>query len=354
MSPAKRSGHSPPGSRARKLTGSGGYSGSPAGPSSAGTSAAGPSPAASPVASPVVPLHPDAPPARGAGPRSRHRADELRRSELAAFLRSRRERITPEEAGLPRGGRRRTPGLRREEVAQLAGVGVTWYTWLEQGRDIHVSEQVLEAVARTLMLDPHERSHLYTLAGAQEQTIEKECQAVVPALQVLLDQLEPYPACVQNARFDVLAFNRCYGRMIGDLESMPFEDRNAIWLAFTHPQWRETMVDWEDAVSRMVGQYRAAMAEHVAEPAWKCLVKRLHQASPEFTEVWDLHEVKTPENRTKRLLNWQVGLLRLDYTHLWLGPRFETRMITYTPADEDTRERLSRLHEIITAAARAV
>lgn len=310
---------------------------------------------------PVVPLHPDgqhAPDdqqvldgqrARDGGRRSRHRADELRRGELAAFLRSRRERITPEEAGLPRGGRRRTPGLRREEVAQLAGVGVTWYTWLEQGRDIRASEQVLDAVARTLMLDPHERSHLYTLAGVQEQTIEKECQSLSPAMQVLLDQLEPYPACVQNARFDVLAFNRCYGQMIGDIEALPFEDRNALWLAFTHPRWRDTMIDWEDAVNRMVGQYRAAMAEHVAEPAWKCLVKRLHQASPEFTEVWDLHEVSTPENRTKRLLNWQVGLLRLDYTHLWLGPRFETRMITYTPADDDTRDRLSTLHEIITS-----
>ena len=297
----------------------------------------------------VIPLHPAAPSAPAADSLSRRRADELRRDELAAFLRSRRERITPEEAGLPRNGRRRTPGLRREEVAQLAGVGVTWYTWLEQGRGIRASEQVLDAVARTLMLDPHERSHLFTLAGAQEQTIEIQCQTLSPALQMLLDQLEPYPACVQNARFDILAFNRCYGRMIGDIEALPFEDRNALWLAFTHPRWRETMVDWQDATYRMVGQYRAAMAEHVAEPAWKCLVKRLHTASPEFTEVWDRHDVKTPENRTKRLLNGLVGLLRLDYTHLWLGPRFETRMITYTPADAETRDRLAELHRIITA-----
>ncbi len=311
------------------------------------------SPPAGPSGGPVVPLHPDPPAPLEEDSRSPHRAGQLRRDELAAFLRSRRERITPEEAGLPRGGRRRTPGLRREEVAQLAGVGVTWYTWLEQGRDIRASEQVLDAVARTLMLDPHEKSHLFTLAGAQEPTIEIQCQALSPAIQVLLDQLEPYPACVQNARFDVLAFNRCYGRMIGDVEALPFEDRNALWLAFTHPRWRETMVDHHDAVCRMVGQYRAAMAEHVAEPAWKCLVKRLHQASPEFTELWDLHEVATPENRTKRLLNWQVGLLRLDYTHLWLGPRFETRMITYTPADDETRERLTRLQEIITADAAA-
>ena len=104
-------------------------------------------------------------------------AADVRRHELAAFLRSRRERITPEQVGLPLSGRRRTPGLRREEVAQLAGVGVTWYTWLEQGRDINASEQVLAAIAATLLLDPYERAHLYTLAGQPEPPIARDCKA---------------------------------------------------------------------------------------------------------------------------------------------------------------------------------
>src|SRR3954468_21758911 len=124
-------------------------------------------------------------------------ADELRRRELAEFLRSRRERISPQQVGVAYSGRRRTPGLRREEVAQLSGVGVTWYTWLEQGRDIRVSEQVLTAIARTLMLDRDERSHLFTLGGASDQSAVKECHAVAPELQATLDKLNPFPACIQ-------------------------------------------------------------------------------------------------------------------------------------------------------------
>src|SRR2546430_7799508 len=118
--------------------------------------------------------------------------DGIRRHELAVFLRSRRERITPLQAGLPAGGRRRTPGLRREEVAQLAGVGVTWYTWLEQGRDIKVSGQVLEAISRTLMLDRDERAHLYTLAGSADAAPRGDCVELTPAVRAMLDKAMPF------------------------------------------------------------------------------------------------------------------------------------------------------------------
>jgi transcriptional regulator with XRE-family HTH domain len=218
--------------------------------------------------------------------------DEQRRKELGAFLRSRREAITPGQVGLPGHGRRRTPGLRREEVAQLAGVGVTWYTWLEQGRDITVSGQVLEAISRTLMLDPAERNHLFTLAGGGEHALQKECQSLAPSIQAILDGLDPFPAAVQNARFQILAFNDAYDRLIDELSALPFEDRNSLWLCFTNPRWRAAIVDWEDAVGRMVAQLRAAMAEHVADRAWKELVGRLIAASPEFAELWERHEVR--------------------------------------------------------------
>jgi transcriptional regulator with XRE-family HTH domain len=268
---------------------------------------------------------------------------EQSRKELGAFLRSRREAITPSQVGLPAHGRRRTPGLRREEVAQLAGVGVTWYTWLEQGRDISVSGQVLEAIARTLMLDPSEREHLFTLAGGGEHARQRECQSLTPSIQVILDGLDPFPAAVHNARFQILAFNRAYNGLISDLSAMPFEDRNSVWLCFTNPLWRAAIVDWEDAAGRMVAQLRGAMAEHVAEPAWKELVGRLTTASPEFAEMWRRHEVQGVENRTKHLINQKVGLLRLDYTNLWFGPRMGTRLVTYTPADAQTQARLERL-----------
>ena len=284
-----------------------------------------------------------APPGGSPGRTDPQSRKEQSHKELGAFLRSRREAITPAQVGLPANGRRRTPGLRREEVAQLAGVGVTWYTWLEQGRDITVSGQVLEAIARTLMLDPSEREHLFTLAGGGEHARQRECQSLPPSIQVILDRLDPFPACVQNARFQILALNQSYNTLITNLFAMPFEDRNTLWLCFTHPVWQAAIVDWEDTAGRMVAQFRAAMAEHVADPAWKELVGRLTATSPEFAEMWQRHEVRGPENRTKHLMNPKVGLLRLDYTNLWIGPRLGTRLVTYTPADPQTQARLERL-----------
>jgi transcriptional regulator with XRE-family HTH domain len=284
-----------------------------------------------------------------AGPR--HIA-AVRRRELAGFLRSRRERIAPELVGLPPASRRRTPGLRREEVATLAGVGVTWYTWLEQGRDINASPQVLDAVSRTLMLDPHERDHLFRLADAPDGNGKAECSALPPTAQLLLDQLEPYPACIRNARYDILAYNQAFDHLMGPLGELPFEERNSLWRLFTSPRCRAATLDWEEGTRRMVAEYRSAMAEHVAEPAWKCLVSRLTKASPEFAELWERHEVASPENLTKRYLHPEVGLLKLNYTHLWLGQRLGTRMTTYTPADEQTADRLRELHDrgLVTAA----
>jgi transcriptional regulator with XRE-family HTH domain len=272
------------------------------------------------------------------------RSDRIRRAELGTFLRSRRERLAPEQVGLPTTGRRRTPGLRREEVAQLAGVGVTWYTWLEQGRDIHASEQVLAAIAGTLRLDQYERVHLYTLAGQPEPPIERDCKAIDEATLVVLRQLEPIPAAISNSRCDILARNRTFDRMVGGLDHLPFEDRNSLVQAFTSPSWRAAMVDWEDSAPRMVATFRAAMAQHVAESTWKCLVKRLREESTDFDRMWDQHEVRGPENFTKRFRNPEVGLLRLRYTQLWFGRRSELKLTTYTPADEETWAKVRALH----------
>ncbi|OEV02900.1 XRE family transcriptional regulator [Streptomyces oceani] len=267
-----------------------------------------------------------------------------RRRELAAFLRSRRERIAPEQVGLPRGRRRRTPGLRREEVAQLSAVGVTWYTWLEQARAIQVSAQVLDALAQALMLDSSERAHLFALAGATDPTPGTECSRVVTdSLWWTLRQLEPYPACVQNARYDILAHNRTYGRLFCDLDALPAADRNCLWLTFTHPQWRATLVDLDEARRLMTANLRAAMAEHIAEPAWKSLVRRLRQASPEFREIWDRHEVVQPATKVKRFHHPGVGLMHFTPTELWLGPNAGPRLAVYVPDDAETQERVEEL-----------
>ncbi len=186
---------------------------------------------------------------------------EARRQELADFLRSRRERATPEHVGIVPGGRRRTPGLRREEVAQLAGVGVTWYTWLEQGRDIKASDQVLDAVARTFRLDRYEREHLFTLAGSATAHVARECDEVAPGTLLVLERLGNYPAVVLNGRYDVLAYNRAYEALVGDLGSLCFDERNVLWLIFTSPTMRELLVDWEQVARTCVARYRAAYGD---------------------------------------------------------------------------------------------
>ncbi|MFJ6795099.1 helix-turn-helix domain-containing protein [Streptomyces sp. NPDC091268] len=271
---------------------------------------------------------------------------DVRRHELAEFLRSRRERIPPEQVGLVRGRRRRTPGLRREEVAQLSAVGVTWYTWLEQAREIQVSPQVLDALARALLLDASERTHLFSLAGVMDPAPPAQCPSVTPALRAMLDQLDPLPAYVQNSRYDILAYNTTYGRLLGDLDRVPPEDRNCLWLAFTDADWRAAVVDMPEARRMMAAKFRASMAGHLTEPAWKTLLARLEATSPEFREVWARHEVVGQGGKVKYIRNAHVGLLHLEFTNLWLGPTGGPRLLTYVPLDEETRERLERLRDL--------
>lgn len=270
-------------------------------------------------------------------------AGAARRRELAAFVRSRRERLRPEDVGLPRARRRRTPGLRREEVAQLAAIGVTWYTWLEQGREINPSPQVLEAIARTLRLDSHERNHLFTLAGLPPAPPTDDCARLFPTARAIIDQLEPNPACVMNARWDVIAYNRTYASFFPDLESLPGGDRNCLWLAFTDPEWRRVLVDWDDSVSTMVAEYRAAMADHLDDPVWRSLVDRLLVASPEFEGYWLRHDVRQMEGQSRRTMHPHLGLLTFDFTNLWLDRQSETRVVVFTPADEKTARKLRLL-----------
>ncbi|WP_208641351.1 helix-turn-helix domain-containing protein [Streptomyces africanus] len=271
---------------------------------------------------------------------------DVRRHELAAFLRSRRERIAPEQVGLPRGRRRRTPGLRREEVAQLSAVGVTWYTWLEQARDIQVSVQVLDALARALLLDPSERAHLFRLAGAADPTPATTCPSVTPAMRALLEQVEPFPACLQNSRYDILAHNRTYGLLLCDLDAVPPEDRNCMVLSYTHAEWQSSIVHLEETQRLMAARFRAAMAGHLAEPAWTMLLKRLRTESPAFRAAWDRHEVVAHRTKRKEFLNRHVGRITVDHADFWLTPGTGPRIVTYVPADQDSRERLERLQAI--------
>jgi transcriptional regulator with XRE-family HTH domain len=268
---------------------------------------------------------------------------QQRRSELAAFLRSRRERIRPEDVGYPPGPRRRTPGLRREEVAQLAGVGVTWYTWLEQGRDINVSTQVLDAIARTLRLDRTERAHLYLLAGFNTGPTEPECSALGDAHRAMLRQLLPYPAVVLTSRYDVLAYNEAYRHLVIDVDEVPLGDRNLLIMAFTYPHWLDRFADSCQAEAYLVASFRAAMAGHLGEQRWIDLVDRLRAESPRFAELWEHHEVAGHSNRVKVVDSPRAGVLRLESVNLWLTPDNARRLVCYTPNDAETAARLGRL-----------
>lgn len=264
-----------------------------------------------------------------------------RRAELAQFLRARRERLSPEQVGLPPGPRRRTPGLRREELALLAGVGITWYTWLEQGRPINASMQVLDAVARTLRLDLAEREHLYRLAEAAPVRSFASSAVVPPAVLDILASFNPCPATLVNGQFDVLESNDAHQAVFRDWHSMPCIHRNLLWCGITEPSAREKFVNYDDEVPYLVARLRSAYAANIGDPEWEENIRRLAELSPEFAELWARHEVAEAQMRLRIFRHPGVGELRFTVSELEVSVLPGTRLIVYTPEDAATRARLS-------------
>jgi transcriptional regulator with XRE-family HTH domain len=266
------------------------------------------------------------------------------RTELAAFLRSRRARITPSDVGLPPGLRRRTPGLRREEVAQLAGVGVTWYTWLEQGRPINASPQILDAVARTLRLDSAERAHLYRLSGVSpEAPVAAAEERVEPSVRAVLAGLATMPAAILNSRYDLLAHNAAYAAMWPNVTGVAPGERNLMWSSCVTPGCCSSFVNRDTELPQMVATFRAAFARHVGEPEWTGLIRRLSAASPEFARRWGAHDVAHPATRTKVFRHAAVGEVSFAVTNFEVVSTPEARMAVYTPVDGPSRERMDWL-----------
>ncbi|WND39853.1 helix-turn-helix transcriptional regulator [Streptomyces sp. BB1-1-1] len=277
------------------------------------------------------------------------------RREVGDFLRSRRERVTPQQVGLPSTGRRRTPGLRREEVAVLAGVGVTWYTWLEQGRPINVSTHVLQAVARALQLDDTERRHLHQLAGSSTPKAQPsaECDpGLIAAFQPVLDKLDPFPACLQTPLFDVVAYNRAYRFLFTDMDLIPPDERNCAVQFFTDPDWRSRYVDVDLVAARMVARLRAEVGADIGAPAAGGIVDDLRERSEDFARLWARHDVLPRQYETKRLDSPLVGQLRLNFVSTDV-PETGHRMTVMTPADESTSLRLTQMAGLTAATTRA-
>jgi transcriptional regulator with XRE-family HTH domain len=282
----------------------------------------------------------------GSGQRTadRQARTAVRRTELAAFLRSRRERISPEDVGLPVGTRRRTAGLRREELAQLAGVGVTWYTWLEQGRPINASVQVLDALARTLSLDTIERAHLFRLADVPGAAAPGGCDecTLPPEVQRILDAV-PYPASVLTERFDLLAWNQIYAALFPRLVESPPDERNTLLSCLTGPSCCGPVPEQDKYSATLVAQLRNAYGKHVGDPAWTHFIRRLEALSPTFAAIWAAHDVAQPATHTKRFRHPTLGLITAKSTSFAVNAVPGARMVIYTPDDPHSEGAIARL-----------
>ena len=266
-----------------------------------------------------------------------------RRADLSEFLRARRNALHPEDVGLPPGTRRRTTGLRREEVALLAGVSVSWYTWLEQGRPINASLDVLDSLARVLRLDPVEREHLLMLAGLPARRPLSPGRETVPAsINHLLSALEPAPAYALGPRWDFLAWNAPLQQLYPAVATVPADERNLVWAIFMEPTLRALIVGWEGEARRVLSQFRAEIVAIADDPAVDSLVARLAAASPEFADWWPRHDVAGFETHRRTFAHPAAGTLVFEQQQLVPAGEPDIRVVVHLPSDgDDSAERLA-------------
>ncbi|MFD8765011.1 helix-turn-helix transcriptional regulator [Streptomyces mirabilis] len=253
------------------------------------------------------------------------------RAELSEFLRTRRARLKPEDVGLPDYGRyRRVPGLRREELAQLAGVSVAYYTRLEQGNGRHVSPEVLDAIARALRLSDAEHAHLTHLAKPKQQKKPaSRAQQVRGPLRTLLDTMDGVPAILVGRRSDILVWNRMAAAVFGDFAELPAREQNWARLVFLRPEYRDMFVDWEHKASDVVSQLRMDAGSHPDDPRLSALVGELSVKSEEFRRLWATHDVKEKCHGIQRLHHPLVGELDLRLESFHQADAHEQMLVTY-------------------------
>jgi transcriptional regulator with XRE-family HTH domain len=269
-----------------------------------------------------------------------------RRAELAAFLRAQRARLRPADVGLPEDcdpGRRRTPGLRREEVAQLSNVSVTWYTWLEQGRKVWASEQVIEAVARALLLDPDQRRHIRTLAGLSTVVGETHTDDALPRLQRLVNAAAPNLASIYDMHFDYVVWNSPYRRLRNDPAILPADRRNLLWMMFTDAENRARMVRWEPAARAVLSQFRSAAGRRPGDPRFAAIATELTEASPEFREWWAECPIRDFRPATIRIDHPEIGRLDLEMFQSRPVEHPDMLMVLQVPRTMDDLQRVTWL-----------
>ncbi|MER6668496.1 helix-turn-helix transcriptional regulator [Amycolatopsis japonica] len=263
--------------------------------------------------------------------------------ELAAFLRTRRERLDPEEFGLPSRRRsRRTPGLRREEVAELAAVSVDYIVRLEQARGLRPSADVVEALAEALRLAPDERAYLFDLARQRPRNADKPATAAAPPLARLVADLSPLPAMLMNHRYDILVWNDEMARLLVDFGTLPPSQRNAMWLCLKHPEIREFYADRERVVREGIAHLRAAWAAHPDDQALTELITEF-TADEEFARLWAKRDVKVNGRGRKVMRHPEAGVVELDYEVLTPLEDQDQRLVIYRAMTEESRSALGRL-----------
>ncbi|KAF1072384.1 MAG: hypothetical protein GAK45_00216 [Pseudomonas citronellolis] len=266
-------------------------------------------------------------------------------SSLGAYLRDRRSRIDPAALGLPT-ARRRTPGLRREEVAQRAHISATWYTWLEQGRGGAPSAEVLQRIADALLLTDVEREHAFILGLGRAPDIRYRPQdGITPRLQRVLDAFGPTPAMVRNAMWDVVAWNRAATVVLSDYEGLAPHERNVLRRMFLEPATRAAQLDWESVARFMVAVFRSDAARVGANEDMQRLADELCNASADFARMWRDNAVQHLGEGLKQIRHPSAGLLALEYSTFLVDGRPDLALLVYNPATPEVAAAIQRLIE---------
>ena len=266
------------------------------------------------------------------------------RNPLGIYLKDRRSKLDPAAFDLPT-ARRRTPGLRREEVAQRAHVSVTWYTWLEQGRGGAPSADMLDRIARALLLEETEREHLYLLAQGRPPEVKSSALAggASPRMQQVLDALENSPALIKDAAWNIVAWNEAAAAALIDYATLPVRERNVLRLVFCHPRLRAEMPDWEQTARYTVATFRAELARTGTSRQAQRLIEALSRSSPEFAAMWRDHDVRNHGEGTKRIQPAVGGLISLEYTSFAVDGQAGLSMVIYMPTTPSDAVRVRAL-----------
>ncbi|HGE8326472.1 helix-turn-helix transcriptional regulator [Serratia sp. TKO39] len=260
---------------------------------------------------------------------------ERTRHELADFLRQKREQLSPQAVGLPSGSRRRTPGLRREEVAALAGVGLTWYTWLEQGREINASVAFLENLARVLQLDAAGRYHLFLLAHQRPPVPvgHQWCQ-VSPLVRRLLDDLVLRPAYVMNLSWDIIAWNPAAQRLFA-IGERPAEERNMLWMLFADPQLNARLLEWEAQAPQILASFRRDYARAPEDEVMRQRVQALERVSPPFRRLWRQHDIHGRCQGRRSFTLPEIGPVTFDHASFIVDEENHLRLVMYSALPDE-------------------